>query len=309
MLLVATISAEALPPNLPSPLMPPSWPSQSVGSASELIPALLDVSIRRLVLEPGTYTLDSPLVITRDVVLEAMVPGTAVLDGQDVTNVLEITLMEDAGIVLRGLDIIRGRRAYCSDCGDQAVVRCGRLVWWRHECALALHAAVPACRARPQARSRVSYTRRVACSSRAATSLLRTAVCIRMCAIGVGLEFRPEPARTPLGRRFCARVGWRWCICRPCHRHPDRRFYLQQHCRGACSRGLHRLVGALIRWPTVAAFPNTARACIAGCCILHHDEMIGGCTADVGRGVARLVAGFRVASWRAATLWGRCICS
>ena len=78
-----------------------------MGSVDELTAALADPSVDRVVVAPGSYPLSSPLAISRSVELEAAVPGTAVLDGQDTTRVLEIT-SSALNATLRGLNITRG---------------------------------------------------------------------------------------------------------------------------------------------------------------------------------------------------------
>ena len=79
-----------------------------MGSVDELTAALADPSIDRVIVAPGTYPLSSPLGVDRSMELEAAVPGTAVLDGQDTTRVLEIT-SGALNATLRGLNITRGR--------------------------------------------------------------------------------------------------------------------------------------------------------------------------------------------------------
>ena len=94
-----------LPPAPPPHPLPPG--SINVGSVDELTAALADPSIDRVIVAPGIYPLSSPLAIDRSVELEAAVPGTAVLDGQDTTRVLEIT-SSSLNATLRGLNITRG---------------------------------------------------------------------------------------------------------------------------------------------------------------------------------------------------------
>ena len=60
----------------------------TVSSANELSNQIGNSSISYIFLEPGTYSLNSPLSISRDVILEAG-PGTVVLDGEGSTRVLE----------------------------------------------------------------------------------------------------------------------------------------------------------------------------------------------------------------------------
>ena len=106
--------APPAPPGLPSPpAQPPALPappwapgSAAASSFEELVAALRDASVDRIVLAPGTYYLSSSIVIDRALVLEAAVPGTAVLDGQNSHRVL--TIDGALGATVRGLNISRG---------------------------------------------------------------------------------------------------------------------------------------------------------------------------------------------------------
>jgi hypothetical protein len=53
-----------------------------VSTSAELLSALANTAVGRIVLAPGTYILSAELSVTRSVVLEAVVAGSVVLDAQ-----------------------------------------------------------------------------------------------------------------------------------------------------------------------------------------------------------------------------------
>ena len=87
-----------------------------VSSVSQLIEALDNVSIRHIVLATGDYPITSTLSINRNVTIEAAVPGEVTVNGQDSTQVFEIT----AGVVeLIGLGITKGQAQGNCNSGEQ----------------------------------------------------------------------------------------------------------------------------------------------------------------------------------------------
>ena len=79
--------------------------SRTVSSTTELEAAIVDSSLGRIVLLEGSYLLSSQLQINRDVIIEAEVPGTVVLDGQGSTRVMQIS---SGTVELIGLNITGG---------------------------------------------------------------------------------------------------------------------------------------------------------------------------------------------------------
>jgi hypothetical protein len=79
--------------------------STTVSSTAELEAAIADSSLGRIVLLEGSYLLSSQLQINRDVIIEAEIPGTVVLDGQGSTRVMQIS---SGTVELIGLNITGG---------------------------------------------------------------------------------------------------------------------------------------------------------------------------------------------------------
>ena len=78
----------------------------AVATVAELVGALSDSSTSRILLNPGTYALSTGLAISRDILLEAAVRGAVVLDGQDSTQVLFLSVVGTVELI--GLNITRG---------------------------------------------------------------------------------------------------------------------------------------------------------------------------------------------------------
>ena len=83
-----------------------------VSTSAELLSALANTAVGRIVLAPGTYILSAELNVTRSVVLEAAVAGSVVLDAQasfsSQRRVLNINPGSSGIVELIGLDITRG---------------------------------------------------------------------------------------------------------------------------------------------------------------------------------------------------------
>ena len=79
--------------------------SRTVNSTTELEAAIADSSLGRIVVLEGSYLLSSQLQINRDVIIEAEIPGTVVLDGQGSTRVMQIS---SGTVELIGLNITGG---------------------------------------------------------------------------------------------------------------------------------------------------------------------------------------------------------
>ena len=125
-------SPPALPPSPPAPPLQPG--SRYVISSSELIAALNDAVVKRIVLRAGVYELDdsmcsdsnignSSLCVNRAVTIEAEVPGSVVLDAKGTGRV--ITVLSGASAQLVGLNItggaVVGRKEYIKNGELQAV--------------------------------------------------------------------------------------------------------------------------------------------------------------------------------------------
>ena len=76
-----------------------------MNSTTELEAAIADSSLGRIVVLEGSYLLSSQLQINRDVIIEAEIPGTVVLDGQGSTRVMQIS---SGTVELIGLNITGG---------------------------------------------------------------------------------------------------------------------------------------------------------------------------------------------------------
>ena len=87
-----------------------------VSTSAELLSALANTAVGRIVLAPGTYILSAELNVTRSVVLEAAVAGSVVLDAQASYSSLRRVLYINPGslgiVQLIGLNITGG---YVSD--------------------------------------------------------------------------------------------------------------------------------------------------------------------------------------------------
>ena len=83
-----------------------------VSTSAELLSALANTAVGRIVLAPGTYILSAELNVTRSVVLEAAVAGSVVLDAQASSSSLRRVLKIDPGslgvVQLIGLTITGG---------------------------------------------------------------------------------------------------------------------------------------------------------------------------------------------------------
>ena len=87
----------------------------SVSTSAGLTSALANTAVGRIVLAPGTYNLSAQLIVTRSVILEAVVAGSVVLDTQASSSsrrrVLNIDLRTSNSsdvVQLIGLNITRG---------------------------------------------------------------------------------------------------------------------------------------------------------------------------------------------------------
>jgi len=84
----------------------------AVSTSAGLLSALANTGVGHIVLDPGTYILSAELSVTRSVVLEAAVAGSAVLDAQASSSSLRRVLNIDAGslgiVQLIGLNITGG---------------------------------------------------------------------------------------------------------------------------------------------------------------------------------------------------------
>ena len=88
------------PPSFPSPPSPPPHPplppfppgSELVRTVAELRAAIRGIA-KEIVLSPGEYLLGSPLVIERSLKLRALIPRTAVLDGNSSTTPIYIKMV------------------------------------------------------------------------------------------------------------------------------------------------------------------------------------------------------------------------
>jgi hypothetical protein len=84
----------------------------SVSTSAGLTSALANTAVGRIVLAPGTYMLSGQLIVTRSIVLEAAVAGSAVLDAQasysSQRRVLNINPGSSGVVQLIGLNITRG---------------------------------------------------------------------------------------------------------------------------------------------------------------------------------------------------------
>ena len=76
-----------------------------VSDVGGLVAAVANSSIDHITLAPGHYNLSTELEITRTLTIEAQVPETAVLDGQDLTRIFRIF---SATVELNGLNLTRG---------------------------------------------------------------------------------------------------------------------------------------------------------------------------------------------------------
>jgi hypothetical protein len=83
-----------------------------VSTSAELLSALANTAVGRIVLAPGTYILNTQLNVTRSVVLEAAVAGSVVLDAQasssSLRRVLNINPGSSGVMQLIGLNITGG---------------------------------------------------------------------------------------------------------------------------------------------------------------------------------------------------------
>ena len=83
-----------------------------VSTSAELLSALANTAVGRIVLAPGTYILSAQLSVTRSVVLEAAVAGSVVLDAQASSSSQRRVLYIDPGslgiVQLIGLNITGG---------------------------------------------------------------------------------------------------------------------------------------------------------------------------------------------------------
>jgi hypothetical protein len=105
------------PPPLPSPPPPPPPPAPltlTLSTVDGLTSALANRAVGRIVLAPGTYTLNAELSITRSVILEAAAGATVTLNAQasslDKRRVLNINPGGPSGVVVQliGLGITGG---------------------------------------------------------------------------------------------------------------------------------------------------------------------------------------------------------
>ena len=80
----------------------------SVSTSAGLTSALANTAVGRIVLAPGTYMLSGQLIVTRSVVLEAVVAGSVVLDGGNALRVLNVNPGSSGVVQLIGLNITRG---------------------------------------------------------------------------------------------------------------------------------------------------------------------------------------------------------
>ena len=78
----------------------------TVNNVTALTDALADGRISKILLEQGTYKLDSQLTLNRNLTMVATVAGTVALDGQTLTRVMHIA----AGVVELINQTIRGGR-------------------------------------------------------------------------------------------------------------------------------------------------------------------------------------------------------
>jgi hypothetical protein len=83
-----------------------------VSTSAELLSALANTAVGRIVLAPGTYILSAQLSVNRSVVLEAAVAGSVVLDAQASSSSPRRVLNIDPGssgiVQLIGLNITGG---------------------------------------------------------------------------------------------------------------------------------------------------------------------------------------------------------
>ena len=106
----STCSRSQPPSPPPSPPSPPLLPGQrSVHTAEELRTALSDPSIGHIFLLPGSYLLGLQLDIIRSVKIEAVEPGSVVLDAQGNSRVMNISAAASDVIEISGVDITGGR--------------------------------------------------------------------------------------------------------------------------------------------------------------------------------------------------------
>ena len=77
-----------------------------MNSTTELEAAIADSSLGRIVVLEGSYLLSSQLQINRDVIIEAEVPGTVVLDGQG--SYYRVIQISSGTVELIGLNITGG---------------------------------------------------------------------------------------------------------------------------------------------------------------------------------------------------------
>ena len=109
-----------LPPSPPSPPLPPLQAGSRYASSSvELISALGDASVDRIVLLAGTYEFTSTmcegsaLCIDRAVTIEAEVAGGVVLDAKETPGMRVISVLSGGAAELIGLNITGGRINSC----------------------------------------------------------------------------------------------------------------------------------------------------------------------------------------------------
>ena len=102
------------PPRLPPSPSPPPYPPgiTVVSNTVNLTSALANPAVGHIVLAPGTYILNAELSITRSVVLEAAVAGSAVLNAQSPWSPQRRVLLIDPGqsgvVQILGLAILGG---------------------------------------------------------------------------------------------------------------------------------------------------------------------------------------------------------
>ena len=80
-----------------------------VNTVAGLTSALANTAVGHMVLAPGTYFISGQLVVTRSVVIEAMVAGSVVLVGGNAFRVLYVNPGLSGVVQLIGLNITRGR--------------------------------------------------------------------------------------------------------------------------------------------------------------------------------------------------------
>ena len=117
------------PPNPPSPPLPPSPPTdQLVSTADQLLSAVADERVRRIIVSPGEYLLERSYVgrvhqlpvcpshtaicVNRSLIIEASVYGSVVLNSTalapEIRRTLYVYAPADQSVVIRGINITGG---------------------------------------------------------------------------------------------------------------------------------------------------------------------------------------------------------